>query len=31
MKWNEVYNNETELIEDMLKAKTDESKYRLGI
>ena len=31
MKWNEIYNNETELIEDMLKAKTDESKYRLGI
>lgn len=26
-KWNEIYNSEEELIEDMLKAKADERKY----
>ena len=30
-KWNEIYNNEEELIKDMLKAKADEKKYRYGL
>jgi hypothetical protein len=30
-KWNDIYNNEEELIKDMLKAKADERKYRYGV
>lgn len=30
-KWNEIYSSEEELIEDMLKAKADERKYRYGL
>ena len=30
-KWNEIYNNEEELIRDMLKAKADERKYKYGL
>ncbi len=28
MKWNELYNSEEELIQDMLKTKSDPNKYQ---